>query len=176
MIKSKIDTISFTYIHLDQMPLLEEILSSNKNGIQELHDRYVLMNYDKGDKSQHDCPIVEILYKDIQNSDRPYIHKYYQYLLKTYTKDLVDLLIIHDETVIVKKILNIINFAMDKIYDTETLKVDLLKFRDSPSEISSMPELIYSTLGMNFDIIDQHLVGKQNYIIIKRRKEYEHAN
>lgn len=166
----KIGVVSFTYIHLEQIPLLEEILSSNKHGIRQLHERYVLLSNDEENKFHHDCPMIELLKKDVVAVKKEWIAKYYQDLINKYGKELVDLLIIEDAEIIQNKILYILNFAMDQIYKSTTLRVELSQysgFQDVTS--SSMPDLIYSTIGMNFDIIDQYLLGEENYIIIKRR-------
>lgn len=169
MMKPNLEIVSFTYIHLEQLPLLEEILSSNKHGIQQLHDRYVLLSYDKQNKFYHDCPMIELLKKDVLSSGQSWVLKYYNNLIKKFGKELVDLLIIEDEEIIKNKILYIINFAMNFVYKSNALRIEMLKYKESPREISSIPNLIYSTIGENFDIIDQYLLGQQNYIIIKKR-------
>lgn len=166
--ESKIGVVSFSYIHLDSIRILGEVLSSSSGDlIKHLHDRYILTSQDDNE-FHHDCPMVELLKKDIDSS-RQLVQDYYQGLINDHGKELVDLLIIEDEKFLQDKILDALNFAMDKIYKSNTIRVEFLKYIRSPSKISSIPNLIYSTIGENFDIIDQCLWGQQNYIIINRR-------
>jgi hypothetical protein len=166
----EIGVVSFTYISLEQMPLLEEILSSNKDGIKQLNERYVLLCNDETNKFHHDCPMIEILKEDIYNFKDFGFIQYYENLKNVYGKELVDLLIIENKEIIQNKLINIINFAMNQIYKSDVIRVELSKFQQSWREKTSIPDLIYSTIGMNFDIIDQYLIEPQSYMIIKRRK------
>jgi hypothetical protein len=149
--------------------MLGEILSSSsKNYIEQIHERYVLLAHDDNE-FHHDCPIIELLKSDIDSSKRPLIYEYYQSLIDKYGKESVDLLIVEDEKFIQSKILNILNLAMDQIYKSDTIRVEFLRYTKSPSKVSSIPSLIYLTIGENFDIIDQQLLKQQNYIVIKKR-------
>lgn len=169
-IKSKIGVVSFNYIPLNLLGVLEGIFSSNTTDkIQQLHDRYVLISNDEKNKLYHDCPMMDFLKKDIDDCGNNRIQEFYKYFIDKYPKEVVDLLIIEDENIIKSKILHMMNFAMNDIYKSNIIKVEFIRYTYQQDFPSSIPKLIYSTAGENFDIKGQYLVGQSNYVIIKRR-------
>lgn len=166
----RLGVVSFTHIIPEEMNVLGELLcSSNPSDIRKLQERYVLLSNDEKNKFHHDCPIIELLKKDIEASKDPLIHKYYNMLIEAFGKDLVDLLIVENEEIIQNKILYILHFAMDQLYKSSILRVEFVRDKEFQREMSSIPNIIYSTLMMNFDIIDQYLLADPNFVIIKRR-------
>jgi hypothetical protein len=161
--------VSFSYLPLELLSVVEDILSSTTDSIQQIHDRHVLVSNDKGNELYHNCPIMDFLKSDIYNSKNNKIIKCYERFVDKYSKEKVDLLILDDERIIQNKILHILNFAMDSIYKSDTMRVEFYRYKETKDKENSIPNLIYSTIGENFDIKKQYLIGQINYIIIKKR-------
>ena len=165
--------VSFMYLHVEQIPLLEELLSSNKEGLHALHSRYVLFGHESI-KDHQDCQMFELLAKDIEGCTHKWVREYYHKLIQKHGKEWVDLLVIHDESIIRNKILKILEFAFDSVYKTNTIRVRFQKYTDSPKEYQSISPLLVATLVDNFDIEDRHVATRNCYLTItKRGKEDE---
>lgn len=170
-ITPSIGVVSFSYVPLNLLGVLEGIFSSTPlDKLQQLHDRYVLVSNDEKNNLHHDCPMMDFLKRDIDDCGSNRIQEFYKYFVEKYSKEVVDLLIVEDEKIIQKKILHMMNFAMNDIYKSDAVKIEFVRYDKRQDYSSSIPELIYSTAGENFDIIEQWLVGQPNYVVIKRRK------
>ena len=165
---SEIGVVSFTYMGIEAIASLEDIMSSDPDVITQIFDRYVLLSNDDNEL-HHDCPIIELCKSDINFTSMPEERMIYNDLVRKFGKDIVDLFIVEDISKIQNKVLYIINFAMDSIYKTDTIKIEFKRADHKPRK-SSIPSLIYYVLWENFDIKDQCTIGQQNYIVIKRRK------
>ena len=168
---SEIGVVSFTYIPTELISALEGILSSNGDMLKSICDRYVLLSNDEVNPFHHDCTIIELVKKDIHAVRNP-IRALDQYneLIEEYGKAAVDLVVLEDEKIIQNKIADVLKFAMDKVYKSDTIRIEFIRYMEPWMHTSSIPDLIYSAAGENFDIKDQYLLGQQNYIVITRRK------
>lgn len=168
---SKIGVISFTYIPMELIASLEEILSSNGSMLKDICNRYVLVSNDDTNPLHHDCPIIELVKKDIDAVRNPaIILDQYNNLVEEYGQGVVDLVVLEDDKIIQKKITDVLKFAMDKVYKSDIMRIEFIKYLEPLMYTSSIPNLIYSAAGENFDIIDQRVIGQENYVVIKRRK------
>ena len=172
MMSIELGVVSFSYIPAESIMALEEIIiSSDIDTLKKICDRYVLLSNDKANKFHHDCPIMEIVKSDIDKTTNPsHIRSRYNELINKYGKEVVDLLVVEDSKIIQNKIAEVLNFAMDKIYHSDAIRVEFNRFYNPFMKGTSIPSLIYSVIGENFDIIDQCVIGQPNYVIIKRRK------
>ena len=182
----EIPVISFTYLPMEQIPVIEGIITSSiitevipgtlktcilrRSGIEALHDRYVLFS-SADNLCQHYCHICEILKKDIEECNDQWIKDYYQILINRYGKELVDLLVIEDYTIIINKITKVLEFTFDQVYKTSVIRVNFPKYMNTPKEVGSIPFILYSTLKLKFCAIHEQLFQKSGSIIIKKRSD-----
>lgn len=166
----KYPVVSFTYLQLEQFSVLEEIFSSNtEDEIKGLHDRYVLFAHEKN-KLHHDCPMFEYLLDDINESKVPFILDNYHRLVKKYGKDLVDLLVVSDENTIKNKIIKLLDFTFNNVYDADIIRVEFLRYGSPSKDFISIPSIIYEAIEENYDIINKQLT-QQCWVNIRRRGE-----
>ena len=144
--------ISFTYFKFDQIPLLDGILSSTDNELDQLYDHYTLLNHEDHPLF-HSCIIYDILYEDLEKSDLGYIKMFYNDFVEKYGQDKVD------RNILMNKIYDVITFAFDKIYKTDKIVLDFWKMPEVSKYQSSIPDIIYQVATEHFTIISNNVTG-----------------
>lgn len=163
--------VSFTYPTPNQIATLEEVLSSSEANIDSLYDRYVLFSH-KDDALHHNCPMFEVLEQDIDKSPvRVTARKHYNKMVALYGQEVVNKFVIKDLDYLEKKILKLLNFAFDEVYQTNTIQVEFIKDLEYNVNYTSLPHFLYNLLGKHFDIVNQRLRKTPVEIVIKKRED-----
>lgn len=168
-----VPSLNFIHTHVGELNTVEHILSTSPAlCIKEMQSRYALISH-KGDKSWHDCVILDICKDDILWDKCPNSKstiENYNKLIETYGESVVDAIIIPDPQHIMNKIKDVIDFAFDKVYKTDEIIVLWPKYKTSPDEVSSVPGLIYAVLQTRFHILSQYDTTKTYKVKIKKRE------
>ena len=163
--------LSFTYLRVDQLPLLESMFSLGIDSVKELNDRYTLIHH-HDHPLYHDCPIYQIPYNDINDG---YLKMFYDEFVNKYGQDCVDMIIPKNEDVIRKNISNVIKFAFEKVYQVDKIKVEFWQSHPTTEKIS-IPNIIYSVLYENFKIIDRLDIGLRVVFTIELLNPINHID
>lgn len=157
---TSVPVLSFSNLRLDQFPLLEGLFSSNRNALEAINERYSLLS-DENYPNFHSCVIYDIRSDDIKHAPG-YIKIFYNRFVDKFGKDTVDL-IVQDDEHIKRKILNIINFAMNDIYKTDKIRIELWRITSGESTIT---KLISDVIKENFIVTENGVVGNTNKVFI----------
>lgn len=162
--------VHFTYMSVNQLEAMEEILSSHRTEIRELSERYVLISHES-DPFYHNCSMFELVYDDVINSGERWHQLFYDKLVTDHGNELVDRLIVKDRELIRKKIIDTLNFAFDMVYKMPVIRIDIT----TCSPASSIPVIIYRTISEDFQLLDRNreLISGEEYYFISKKKENE---
>jgi phosphoglycerate-specific signal transduction histidine kinase len=168
-----IPILSFTYFHIDDMnedqiiSYLDKIMNADEKNIQRIYNEYVLFSHENNTLF-HDCPIHEIMKKDLIVSHTLSLDKLYTKLLEKYDQSLIDKFILVDDINIRQKLLNIITFAFDKIYKDYSKINILINGYNENNFYKSIPDIIYSILITYFHIMSTKVIDDKLEIITSR--------
>lgn len=166
-----LNVLSFTYLHPEMVFRASQVLTLGPEAIDQLSDRYVLLSHESNPYA-HDCPIHEIMYQDFidyKHSDIP-LERLKEIEAIHDPKDF-NRVFPKDDTEIKRKVLNTINFAIDKVYKCEKLLVLFSQRLKSSPPTQGVPNAIYHVLQENFDIISMDCTSGLYNIIIQKRSE-----
>lgn len=166
-------TLSFTFLWIEQIGVMNYLFKLDIDSIHELSSRYTIVSKNDNNKF-HDCPIYQIPKSDLEHlSIRDVPYGIYNRFIEKYSKDTVDLLITDDD-IIKKNIKDIIDFTMNKIYGTDEMLIEfsssmeVSSFKCIRGRTSSIPNLIYNVLQEYFTITTIYEFDYKNYIIIRK--------
>lgn len=160
--------LNFTYFKIDQLPLLEEILSSDIESLKEMNSRYSLISHTTYPMF-HDCNIYNFIYDDLMEyKDSGYLRMFYNEFIEKFGQEKVDLFVVKDKKEIENKIYDAIVFAFDKVYKTDKIEVSFINDPDLFHYSYSILNIIYSVLTDHFTIIKSNIdhITKIQRIII----------
>lgn len=162
--------LSFSYLSPREIMSTEQMLKLGTHALKVISNHYVVTSI-IGTPDKHDCPIHEILYDDIVSYGTSAVKEVYQQFVERYGHGPCDLVFPKDENFIIEKIAGTILFVMDKVYNCDKLMITVYgNIRSSRFDRSSIPELIYSSIQENFDIIEFWSSPKKYQIIIRKDK------
>lgn len=161
-------TLEFTWSYPDQLFMLDEILSCDKDTLIKVNSRYSVISH-SSEPLLHNCPIIDILQESIFR-DR-FLRETYDGYVEKYGQDIVDIFIHKDKKIISNKITSIINFVMDDIYKSNIINI---KFRYEIRPMSNplpyeLPNLIYHTIQMYFWVHEKFHMDDGNEVLIIER-------
>ena len=164
-----IPVLYFTYLVPEQINLVEEIIStSDFNSLKNFVDRYVLFSKVK-DVNFHKCSISEMFLSDVSGAE-PHVSYRYFLMYRTYPKELLDLLFIEDETIIINKIRDIIDFTLKDVCKTDMIYIEIGNHATFYHDTGRMPSVISSALDLYYDIKKRKVFAKDRYqILIEKR-------
>lgn len=163
-----LNILSFTYPHPTQIDRIAQILVLGTDAMKELSDRYVIIKNPNND-TMYDCPMHELPYKDIRNFGHGYPSQLYDQLTDSYSEEVLEQIFPKSDTNIRRKVVNTINFVIDKVYKTQTLFV---RFSDSILNMESkqeIPNILYHVLQEEYKIEDMYCGAGQYNIIIQKK-------
>lgn len=167
--RDNLPRLNFTYLRMDQFPLLEGILSSNMENLKMLNDKYSLISHTDYPLF-HDCIIYNFIYDDLMKyKEFGYLRMFYNEFVEKFGQEKVDLFVVKDRKEIENKIYDAIVFAFDKIYKSDIIEITFNKdARISPSALHSITNIIHEIIFNHFTIIEQRYdeVSKNVRIII----------
>lgn len=171
-----IPILRFSYITAYDIQRLSSVMVVKPYALRCVINNYTLTR-DQDDPLIQLCPIIEIPFADLQNiQEDHHLLDTYNNLVNTFGQEVVDLCIPKDIDPIRKKILKIIMFAMDKVYNSDKIRIEFNRYNlpEVSGKIvraeSSIPSMIYEAAQENFDIVDQELSGQLYYIQIEKRR------
>lgn len=163
--------LSFSYLSSREINSAESMLRLGTHALKVLSDHYVLTSIINTPRN-HDCPIHEILYSDIEKYGTVKTKKAYQDLVEKYGQDICDLVFPKDENFIMDKIYRTILFAMDKVYNCDKLMVTVRgNINNSRFDQSSIPQLVYGSIQEHFDIVELRTSPERYEITITKKRK-----
>jgi hypothetical protein len=132
--------------------------STNKEGLVSISDHYWLVDHESSPNS-HICTISDLMETDIGSLED---NEVYCDLINKYGRDLTDLFVHSNQDIVEKKVVDLIHFAIDKIYNSNEIEV-ILYFNDS-----DIQEVIINAMTNNFNVSYVASSRNETHLLVKK--------
>ena len=129
--------------------------------LRKLTDHYVVASV-RDDRYHQLCSVYDLLQADIDKDKRA--QEIYQEIKRNYPPGTTELFIHPEPSKIQGKIMDIVNFTLDKV-----MKVDELEVIYRDRQGSSLPVLITEILQTNFRVTEETIVDQTYRVKIRKR-------
>lgn len=171
-----LNVLTFTYLHPEDVNRAAQILTMGREAIDEVSERYVLISH-KDNPYTNDCPIHEIPFSDFEDYRFDWPLERLKELKAVHDPESFNKVFPDNIDGIKRKILNTINFAIDKVYKCEKILIVFLSHTKTSPKVQGVPRAIYEVLQENFSIVQSTCgAGAIYQIIIQRRSEDDGNN